>query len=277
VAAHVLDVADQKVTDRVITGLSGTAQDIQLEAGSADSAVLRYSTSASSSPYGFENYTVADLATAKVVTGTGMMGAYASQTAVSATHMALAGGLFMGDTSQSVRTMELDGDQKRWNLDLNQRQGSGLVGLVGGWTLYGEHRKLNEGSSANGSAFLATPIGGGAERKVMDHATSAAPAPDGSQLVMGGTAAEGEGLYRVSAGADGAPVAKLIAATGHPTKITLEESQVPAVAELDKGRWRPKWRLTHNNADVTVTLRHTVSGARREIEIPIDPSKWQSE
>ncbi|MCX5386372.1 VCBS repeat-containing protein [Streptomyces sp. NBC_00083] len=273
VEAHVLEVVDQKVTDRVVTGLPAGTRDLDVKAGSGDFAVLRYTVSANGD---FFDYTAADLSSAKVITGNGMLGDFVAGVAVSATHLAVAGGLFMSDTSSSVRTMELGGDQKRWSMDLGPQQGDGLVGLVGGWTLYGENRRLNEGNSVKGSALRATPIGGGTERMVMDHASSVAPAPDGTLLAVGGTAADGEGLYRISAGADGAPVARLLTGTGHPTKLVVEEEQVPAAADLDKAPWRPKWRLTHNNADVTVTLRHTASGAEREIELPVDPATWES-
>ncbi|MCT9093393.1 VCBS repeat-containing protein [Streptomyces sp. ASQP_92] len=274
VEPHVLDVVDQKVTDRVITGLPAGVREVDVEAGSGDFAALRYTISSTNSE--FFDYIAADLSSAKVVTGNSMLGGYITKAAVSATHLALAGGVFTSDTSSSVRTMELGGDQKRWDMNLDRKQGDGLVGLVGGWSLYGENRRLNEGNNLTDSALRATPIGGGTERTVMDHASSAAPAPDGSLLVMGGTSAEGEGLYRISAGADGAPVAQLLSGTGHPTKLIVEESQVPAVAALDNAPWRPKWRLTHSNTDVTVTLRHTASGAQREIELRVDPAQWES-
>ncbi len=274
VEPHVLDVVDQKVTDRVITGLPARAREVDVEAGAGDFAALRYSTSSTSSE--FFDYVAADLSSAKAVTGNSMLGGYITKAAVSPTHLALVGGLFTSDTSSSVRTMELGGDQKRWNMNLDHRQGDGLVGLIGGWSLYGASRTLNEGNDLTDSALHATPLGGGTERTVMDHASSLAPAPDGSLLVMGGTAAEGEGLYRVVTGSDGAPVAQLLSGTGHPTKLVVEESQVPAVAALDKAPWRPKWRLTHNNTDVTVTLRHTASGAQREIELRVDPARWES-
>ncbi|MFI5703897.1 FG-GAP repeat domain-containing protein [Streptomyces xanthochromogenes] len=262
---HVLEAGDQKVTDRVVTGLPSGAQDVTLESGAGDLAVLRYS----HAPGGLDFWyrTAADLSSAKVVTGSGMLGDYVARAAVSPTHLAVVGGLLMADTSSSVRTKELGGEQKQWSREIGPHDGADLVGLVGGWAVYGDRHRLNEGNVYASSALRATPIGGGTERKVMDHASSIAPAPDGSLLVMGGTVADGEGLYRVSAGADGAPVAALVATAGHPTRLTLEESQVPPVAELDKGAWQPKWRLTHNNADVTVTLRHTASGAQREVEL----------
>ncbi|MFF2809452.1 FG-GAP repeat domain-containing protein [Streptomyces sp. NPDC058000] len=276
VVAHILEAAKGgEMTDRVITGLPDATRDVKVESGSAGAAVLRYSTTPDGvDNRGMEDYTVADLASAKVITGRGMVGGYASGTAVSGSHMALAGGLFMGDTDTSLRTTALGGDQQRWSMDLG-RVATPMVGLVGDWALYGNPWQNNEGYDSGEAAFRAVPIGGGSVRKVLDHASSLTPTPDGDLLVRGGTVADGEGLYRISRGADGAPVAKLIASTGERTGLTLVGSEVPAVAELDKGRWRPRWQLSHGNADVSVTLRHTASGAQRETEIRIDPAKWE--
>ncbi|MFJ9618291.1 FG-GAP repeat domain-containing protein [Streptomyces noursei] len=277
VRAHVLQVTGGTVTDRVITGLPERTREVDLESGLGDRAVLRYSTTPPGvDDRGMYDYAVADLAAATVDTDHGMVGGYTSRTALSSTHLALAGGLFMLDGESSLRTMELGGDHKRWSMDLNHVVGP-LVGLVGDWALYGNSWQLNEGTTSTGAdgRIRAVPIGGGTPRTLLEHASSAAPTPDGDLLVMGGTVENGEGLYRVSPGADGAPVAKLMASTGERTGLTLVGTEAPAVAELDKGHWRPRWQLSHGNADVTVTLRHTASGATREFELRIDPAKWE--
>ncbi|MFE6687091.1 FG-GAP repeat domain-containing protein [Streptomyces sp. NPDC057743] len=275
VRAHVLEAAGDKVTDQVISGLPDVTREVDLESGFGNRAVLRYSTASPDvDNRGMYDFTVADLRHAKVITGRGMLGGYTTSTAVSGRHLALAGGLFMGDTNASLRTMEIANGQ-RWDMDLS-RMVTPKVGLVGDWALYGNAWRANEGYDSGDPAFRAAPIGGGKGRKVLDHASSLTPTPDGDLLVMGGTAENGEGLYRVSPGTDGAPVVKLIASTGERTGLALVDAKVPAVAELNKGHWKPRWQLSHTNADVTVTLRHTASGAEREVEIRIDPAKWEA-
>ncbi|MEU3501797.1 VCBS repeat-containing protein, partial [Streptomyces hundungensis] len=50
----------------------------------------------------------------------------------------------------------------------------------------------------------------------------------------------------------------------------------PGGGRARQGPVAPEVRLTHNNTDVTVTLRHTASGAQREIELRVDPAQWES-
>ncbi|MGW0703074.1 hypothetical protein ACWD0A_27945 [Streptomyces sp. NPDC002867] len=52
------------------------------------------------------------------------------------------------------------------------------------------------------------PVGGGEPRKLLEHVTSLTPTPDGGLLAMGGTLEHDEGVYRISPGADEAPVAR---------------------------------------------------------------------
>ncbi len=72
-----------------------------------------------------------------------------------------------------------------------------MVGLVGNWVLHGYADKVYEGYAAYASALYANFIGG-PMHKVLDHATSTTPTPEGDLLVMGGTVEQGEGLYRIS-------------------------------------------------------------------------------
>ncbi|MFI1205171.1 FG-GAP repeat domain-containing protein [Streptomyces sp. NPDC020883] len=275
VRAHVLEAAGGAVTDREITGLPDGTRDVDVASGFGDSVVLRYSATPDGvDDHGMEEYTVADLASARVVTGRGMVGGFPTVAAVTSRHMALAGGLFMGDATTSLRTKELGGDQRRWSTDLHGVS-TPLVGLAGDWALYGNAWRANEGSDSGRASLQAVPIGGGTARKVLEHASSLAPTPDGALLAMGGTVESGEGLYRVAPGADGAPVATLVASTGERTGLALVGSEVPAAAEPLKGHWRPRWQLSHGNAEVSVTLRHTASGAQRTFDLRIDPAKWE--
>ncbi|MCT4357689.1 VCBS repeat-containing protein [Streptomyces sp. Je 1-79] len=98
--------------------------------------------------------------------------------------------------------------------------------------------------------------------KLLDHATSAVPTPDGALLVRGGTLAQGEGIYRVALGEDGTPTATLVADTGVPTALTVLKTDVPPVVDLDRngGSASLSWTLARYNAKGTVTLRHVRTG-----------------
>ncbi|KEF05171.1 MULTISPECIES: FG-GAP repeat domain-containing protein [Streptomyces] len=255
---HLLAAEGEQVTDRVVTGLPGHSNDFHLEAGGSGKAVVRCGRG-----YGeFFDYVVVDLATAKVVTGRSLASGYTAGAAVSAKHLAVSGSVL--DPRAELETVELAGDGKRWSTAL-QGMVTPDVGLVGDWAVYGEKRKTAEYS--RDPSVRAMPVGGGTDRKVLDHFESLTPTPDGALLMTGGTAEQGEGLYRISAGADGAPVAQLVASTGEPTKVTLTDAQVPAVADLSKGHWKPRWQLSRRNVEVTITLRHQASGAEREFTV----------
>ncbi|MET7648734.1 VCBS repeat-containing protein [Streptomyces sp. NPDC005426] len=85
-------------------------------------------------------------------------------------------------------------------------------------------------------------------------------------MVRGGTSAEREGLYRVALGADGKPVATMVAPTGQATAVTLLGHTVPAVitgAQLDQGI-DLDWDLSRGDAYVWATLVHVRTGQRRQ-------------
>ncbi|MFH8404828.1 FG-GAP-like repeat-containing protein [Streptomyces sp. NPDC018019] len=267
--AHVLGLVDGKLTDRKITGLPEKTRKFEAVAGTPGSALVRFDGMPDHSPFRSNDYAVIDLAAAKVSDYRGLMTDDWAGAALSPTHMASIGALYDGDRRVSLSVSKRGPERQPWNTELSGVYTS-MVGLVGDWALYGNERKASEGWDQRDTAFRAVPIGGHTARDVLDHATSVAPTPEGDLLVMGGSVDRGEGVYRVSAGADGAPVTKLVASTGEPTKITLVGSDVPAVAELERGHWRARWQLSRLNADVTVTLRHTASGKERTFELRPD-------
>ncbi|MEW1694164.1 VCBS repeat-containing protein [Streptomyces sp. NPDC091278] len=138
------------------------------------------------------------------------------------------------------------------------------LALLGGWAAY----TLKGGGVADRSSVFhpltARSFGDDGTVRLLDHVDSTAPAPDGSLLVRGGSLARGEGVFRVAPGADGKPVATLVAGTGTPTRLDLLSAGVPAVADLDAsgGRATFTWDLTRPNASGTVTLRHTATGRK---------------
>ncbi|MFE3073209.1 FG-GAP repeat domain-containing protein [Streptomyces sp. NPDC059247] len=140
------------------------------------------------------------------------------------------------------------------------------LALMGDWAAYA---LKGGGGSDRPSVFhplTARSLTGGGTLRLLDHVDSTAPAPDGSLLVRGGSLARGEGVFRVAPGADGRPVATLVAGTGTPTRLDLLSAGVPAVADLDAngGRAVLTWDLSRSNASGTVTLRHTATGRKAE-------------
>ncbi|MER8235810.1 VCBS repeat-containing protein [Streptomyces sp. NPDC094049] len=104
--------------------------------------------------------------------------------------------------------------------------------------------------------------------QLLEHMSSLVPGPDGSVLVRGGTHEHGEGLYRVTVGADGRPVAEQVAATGEPTSVGYLGADVPAVADFDRRKAVDlRWRFSRKNTRVYLKLTHTGTGASNEIVI----------
>ncbi|MFH9722963.1 FG-GAP repeat domain-containing protein [Streptomyces sp. NPDC017254] len=96
---------------------------------------------------------------------------------------------------------------------------------------------------------------------LLDHMTTAVPAPDGTLLAFGGTVEKGEGLYRIAAGADGRPAAELVATTGQPTGLTYLGAQFSHLdLDEDPSKIHLKWRMSRVNADVHLKLTHGRTG-----------------
>lgn len=252
---HLLGIADGAQTDRTVTGIPADARDVRVESSAPGSVVLSYRALAGADTE--VHYAVVDLPSA-AATPSHLAPSAWGLPALSPAYLATltspmppaTGQLHLENRDTGVVTQ----------IDTHQHISSPLVGMVGDWALFGSKTTLDGGSTSDDFSFRAVPVAGGTSRKILDHATSLAAAPDGALLVMGGTLAHGEGVYRVSAGADGAPVAELVAGTGQPLGITLVSSAVPAVAALDTAPWKARWQLSRSNAEVVLTLRNAATG-----------------
>ncbi|MFF5923184.1 FG-GAP repeat domain-containing protein, partial [Streptomyces flavochromogenes] len=96
------------------------------------------------------------------------------------------------------------------------------------------------------------------DKPLLEHATSLTTAPDGTLLVRGGslTDGEGEGLYRVVAGADGTIDRRLVATTGETTRFAVTGHNITDTIDFDK-----------NGGIVPFTFSTNRKGARVYFEI----------
>ncbi|MER7759871.1 VCBS repeat-containing protein [Streptomyces sp. NPDC097619] len=138
-----------------------------------------------------------------------------------------------------------------------------VVGLVGNWAVHANRADLQTGSAHEDLALRATPVGGGPARKLLDHASSLTPTPDGGLLVSGGTLKQGEGIFKISADTKGEPVARMVASSGASMSLTLTGVDVPATTHLNGGTSRLRWNLSRPNAHTSLTLRHEASREKR--------------
>ncbi|MFJ3099642.1 FG-GAP repeat domain-containing protein [Streptomyces hydrogenans] len=109
---------------------------------------------------------------------------------------------------------------------------------------------------------------------LLDHVTSLVPDGDGGLLAVGGTLAQGEGLYRIALdAATGKPAATLVRASGLPTALTVVKETLPPTGTFDfdraGGTMRAGWTLSRYNAKVSLALTHTASGRTMWVRSPL--------
>ncbi|MEU3690340.1 VCBS repeat-containing protein [Streptomyces narbonensis] len=140
-----------------------------------------------------------------------------------------------------------------------------ILGLAGDWAVYSDRDAFTALSPAR-QGLTAQSLMTGETVQLLAHATSVVPTADGGLIATGGTIEQGEGLYRITPGANGGrPTVSLLATTGVPTVLTaLSEPLAPSgVINLDEaGEKVPAgWRLSRSNARVHLKLVHTATGA----------------
>ncbi|MFJ6075625.1 FG-GAP repeat domain-containing protein [Streptomyces sp. NPDC093065] len=256
---HLVDMVDGAPAGRTVTGLPRDADDPHVVAGTPDHAVLTYRTA------GTWQWALVDLADGAVVRRHDAASAPASVT-VSGTHVAWAESDAQGRSHVVVAPRGTGTDRR---FAIGQASGDVQVGLVGDWVTYGVSSELTAQDPDPLYALTARHLTSGATRKLLDHTRETATAPDGTLYAGGGTAAGGEGLYRIAPGTDGAPVATRVASSGEATKVTLLGDDIPDVVDLDrdKGRFRLEWRLSRVNVAMDVTLRNTRTGEVKRADV----------
>ncbi|WP_328561653.1 VCBS repeat-containing protein [Streptomyces coelicoflavus] len=256
---HLVDMVDGAPAGRTVTGLPQDADDPHVVAATPDHAVLVYKTA------GTWQWALVDLGAGTVVQRHDTASSPAS-VAVSGTHVAWAETDAQGESHVVVAPRGTGTDRR---FAIGQASGDVLVGLVGDWVTYGVSSELTAQEPDPLYALTVRHLTTGATRKLLDHTRQTATAPDGTLYVSGGTAAGGEGLYRIAPGADGAPVATRVASSGEATKVTLLGDDIPDVVDLDrnKGRFRLEWRLSRVNVAMDITLRNTRTGEVKRADV----------
>ncbi|MEU7034752.1 VCBS repeat-containing protein [Streptomyces sp. NPDC046237] len=248
-------------SDRQVTGLPANSQFQNMEPVSATTMVVRYFVD---DPDARRFYVaVVDVDTASVVEKREVGAAWGgADSAASADRVAWVEG---GGVTAELRYADRGGEGGTpavKAVDLGNAI-SAHVNILGDWLAYTPVPYAQSSSyKSDRYAFTALNVVDKRTVKLLDHATTAVPTPDGALLVRGGTLAQGEGIYRVALGADGTPTATLVASTGMPTALKLVKTDVPSVVDLDKndGSAKLSWTLSRYNAEGTVTIRHNRTG-----------------
>ncbi|MFJ6101122.1 VCBS repeat-containing protein [Streptomyces sp. NPDC092359] len=240
---HLVSRNGNALTDRKVTGVPGDIRDVTKADGAPGSAFLTYEKTGSGNSYG--TVTV-DLAAARSTASAPHPYAGDWSTAFSATKIVRrdAAGLVVTDRASGADTR------------------IALAGLNGPLGLFGDFVAYT--TRGTEPAFSVRSLTDGRTVKLLDKATSLGAGPNGTLLVRGGTVEQGEGVYRITTGADGVPAATLIASTGEDTALKLVETSIGDVVDLDpmNGRERLSWTLSHGDFDYTVELTHKATGRK---------------
>ncbi|WP_306327084.1 N-acetylmuramoyl-L-alanine amidase [Streptomyces venezuelae] len=163
---------------------------------------------------------------------------------------------------------------RRGSTDVRYVEGPGFhawnIHLLGGWVLSGGLSSIDQRSPyPPGRPFLARLPETGETVEVLTHHSSAVTTPDGSLLVRGGTLDRDEGLYRVSLGENGRPVAELVASTGQSTAVKHLGTSVPDAITFDRAGQVADlgWEFSRVDTDVWLTLVHERTGERSRRKI----------
>ncbi|MBT2441076.1 VCBS repeat-containing protein [Streptomyces sp. ISL-36] len=175
-------------------------------------------------------------------------------------------GLFVTSVDRKTR------EEKR--TVLGSRGDEWYTGLVGDWLVHGNPS----------TPVRAVSLTSGETRDLADHASGSAAVADGSLVVNGGRAADGEGLFRVEAPAGGIPTVTKVADTGEPVEpaepveLKIEEVHIPDVANLDQtgGKVTLGWTLSRADAYLDLTLTHTATGKefRQRVNAPASGTRF---
>ncbi|WP_338494496.1 VCBS repeat-containing protein [Streptomyces sp. SJL17-4] len=254
-ALHLYEPGAGTPTKRTVTGLPADVTRVFAQAVAGDTVLLSYETPDR------HHWALLDLKTAAVTSKRTIAGR-SSRPAVSATHVAWTEYNANGVATVHVLERAAGGRLQRFPM---AEAGNVAVGLVGTWVTYSRPGGLLDHPASPLHALTARNLTDGTTRKLLDHTVSAIDAPGDAIGFVGGTVAGGEGLYRISPGTGGVPVATLLAATGGQTKVALLGHNVPAVVDLDRngGRLAMAWRLNRNNVSMSVTIRNTRTGESR--------------
>ncbi|WP_137988746.1 FG-GAP-like repeat-containing protein [Streptomyces vilmorinianum] len=269
---HLITAEGGSLTHRPVTGMPEGACDLNVTAYSTNTAVFDCGLGLNE----VRGKVVVDLTTATAVSAHVQAGSPARlwEAAVSSTHVAW---------HEWVDGARVIGAARRGSTETKRIRTKGYYEdsfrMLGEWVTVGEPRPLEYSGGPYGGVAPTPPRPLTAESAetgetvdLLAHLSSAVPAPDGSLMVRGGTPAEGEGLYQVALGADGKPVATLVASTGQATAVTLLGSTVPTVFtgdQLAKGV-DLSWDLSRGDAYVWATLVHVRTGQRLQWPLVTD-------
>ncbi|MGW8351205.1 FG-GAP repeat domain-containing protein [Streptomyces wedmorensis] len=245
--------AEGTLLDQAVTGLPADASHFVVRSAVPGAALVSYWSG------GKTRYAVVDLAAHAVVETyeNPKPSSDSPSLALSATHVAWVEQTTGTDGRPAKAVVVADRKQPGVTQRFTVGDAAGVtVGLTGSWVVYGEDATGPRGERLPLVAkSLATDTGTDPGKELLEHATSLTVAPDGTLLVRGGSLVEGEaeGLFRVTAGADGVS-REQVARSGEATQLAVTGYDVPEVLDLDKNRPTANFTFKANRPNVAVDM-----------------------
>ncbi|MEU6943718.1 VCBS repeat-containing protein [Streptomyces sp. NPDC046316] len=254
---HLVTRTGDTITQRKVEGVPSGALNITSTPARDGSVLVGYGLKNATSPETWRHeFAVVDLAAAEVASTHETEAYYTSGGSLSATHLVWAeeeGKVYTVDRATGAETVT----------DFGLWEGEAMaVGLLGSWQMYGTPGLL-EGDGTGDSRplvpFTAKSLTSGETVKLVDYVTKVEPGPDNTLFVRGGTVEHGDGLYRISLGADSKPTAEPVALSGKPVQLVYLGAQIPHPFDM-AGHAPLRWKLSRANADVDLKITHRGTG-----------------
>ncbi|MEU2549928.1 VCBS repeat-containing protein [Streptomyces roseolus] len=265
---HLVSVEAGKVVSRTVSLPEGCDSWRDYVTGPGTFAVILRSLDTASRRLG-----IVDVATGKVVESYALpYTAYVESVTLTPTHAIRLENAYSADKRLVVAPRGTDQAQPV-PLDSGGNANGTVLHALGDWVAY---TKTGGGAADSPNGLYPVTVRStktGESFPLLDHATSLVPDGDGGLLAVGGTLAQGEGLYRIAPDpATGKPAATLVRTAGQPTTLTVVKETLPPTGTYDfdraGGRMPAGWTLSRFNAKVSLTLTHTASGRTVKIADP---------
>ncbi|MEU1436455.1 VCBS repeat-containing protein [Streptomyces sp. NPDC005786] len=264
---HLLDKDDQgRVVDRTVTGLP-EASVWKGEANSDPGTLLLHGFKVTDGTWE-QRLAVVDLASASVTATYVILNNknYIHPVSGSRTHVVWHERDAEGKSVLAVARRESPDVISRSTWVERANESTLTFGLAGDWAVYSDPGAFTALGQPRLAGLNARSLTTDETIPLLAHATAVVPATDGGVIATGGTIEHGEGLYRITPGADGGrPTVSVLATTGVPTVLAGLSDPVAPSGEIDldqaDGKVPANWTLSRPNARVTLELTHTRTGA----------------
>ncbi|MFF7812315.1 FG-GAP repeat domain-containing protein [Streptomyces sp. NPDC007945] len=254
-SAGKLRMYDAEHGSRFVTGIPDGSRDIRVRQGTATHALLRYR-----GPDGVQHRGTVDLASAAVAEdhATPLADKWDFEAALSDTRIAWTE--HDPATGKSTVVVQTRGTAEKQVVEAAERA---QIAFLGDRLVHAAPDGTAALSPSPLNRLTVVDLKTGATTRLLDHVREITATPEGDLLVSGGKIGTGDGIFRVSAGADGTPAATFLAEGGYPAELAeVSAPRLPSgTADFDKTHGAPFTQyFNHMGVKYRYTLKHVRTG-----------------